>query len=797
MKRSLLIFTFHFSLVTLTAQVNKAPAYPLVVHDPYFSIWSFTDKLNESTTKHWTGKDHSLMGMISVDGKPYMFLGELAREYKVIVPWAEDSAYSCQYTETKPAGDWTSLTYDASKWQTGKGLFGTKEVDPKTLWTSKEIWIRRVFDWQAASVNEMLLRTKYDDNVEIYLNGEKIYTAACCSGNKEIELTKSIQQKLQKGKNVLAVYCENTGGQAYIDAGLYDRLPPQPNPQAIQKKVEITATQTKYEFSCGPVSLALDFLSPLLMNDLDLYSRPISFITFSVQSIDEQQHDVKLYFNNSFDITRNKSSQIVAVENLKKNGITFQKSGTKEQPILKRKGDDVRIDWGYSYLAAKHEQGVAFSQANSGSDMKFLWNLKIDLGKVSSVPIAKTILLAYDDIYSIQYFDQNLQAWWKKNFSSAEEMIKKSLDEFASIAERCEKFDKQLYEDAVKAGGETYAKLCVLAYRQSLAAHKLVRGPNNEILFPQKENFSNGSIWTVDVTYPSAPLTLIYNPALLKGMVEPLMYYSESGKWTKPFPAHDLGTYPLANGQTYPEDMPVEEAGNMIILTAAICRAENKYDFAKKHWEVLSKWVEFLVNDGFDPANQLCTDDFAGHLARNVNLSMKAIAGIAAYAQMAKGLGKRGEAGKYHNIATDYAARWMQMADDGDHYSLTFDKKGTWSQKYNLVWDKLLGLDLFPQSVYDKEIKFYLTKQNEFGLPLDSRKTYTKNDWIVWTATLANDPKDFEALIKPVYKFANETPTRVPLSDWHETTDGKQVGFQARSVVGGYFIKMLENKWKK
>lgn len=798
----------------LCAQVDKAPAYPLITHDPYFSLWSFTDKLNESPTKHWTGAEQPLLGMIKVDGKIYRFLGREEEPLKTILPAADEQSYSAKYSETEPAEGWMNANFNDKQWKTGRAPFTDEKAEAKTFWKSKDIWVRRAFVLNNTNVNQLFLKLHHDDNVEVYLNGEQIYTCNCWNGKVEnFALDNAIKAKLKKGQNVLAIHCANTAGGAWLDAGLADKSAPKQAAnvqQAEQKSVDVKATQTVYTFTCGAVDVAVTFTSPLIMSDLDLLSRPVSYVSFKVHSNDNKLHDAQLYFGASTTIAVNEPVQVVKAEKSASNTLTILKAGTVDQPVLQRKGDNVRIDWGYMYVAAPKSANAlqsispsrpaAFSSLSSAKTVtgKNLWlNTLIPFGKVGEKDQEKMVMMAYDDLYSVQYFKQNLKAWWKKDGATIEKEMESASNDYSSIIAKCDSVDNTIYNDAVKAGGDEYGKLCVMAYRQAIAAHKLLKSPKGEILFLSKENFSNGSINTVDITYPSAPLFLVYKPDLLKGMLNGIFEYSESGKWTKLFAAHDLGTYPLANGQTYGEDMPVEECGNMLILASAIGKAEGNAQYAEKHWQTLTVWTDYLVKEGLDPAMQLCTDDFAGHLARNANLSIKAIVGVGGYAMLADMLGKKDVAEKYKALAKEMATKWLALADAGDHYALTFDNKNTWSQKYNMVWDKLLGLNLFPQQVYDKEIAYYLSRQNKYGLPLDSRKTYTKSDWITWTATLAKNESDFKNLIQPVYTYATETPTRVPLSDWHETIDGKQVGFQARSVVGGYFIKELEKIWIK
>jgi hypothetical protein len=237
--------------------------------------------------------------------------------------------------------------------------------------------------------------------------------------------------------------------------------------------------------------------------------------------------------------------------------------------------------------------------------------------------------------------------------------------------------------------------------------------------------------------------------------------------------------------------MPVEESSNILILMAALSMRTSSTAFAERHFALLTKWAEYLKLEGLDPKDQLNTDDFAGPSAHNANLSAKAIIALGAYAWLCKHTGRTNHAVDYRALAEQFSAEWIKRAADGDHYRLAFDRPGTWSQKYNLVMDRLLETNLFPAGVRALETNYYLSKINQYGLPLDSRATYTKLDWLVWSASLTGVRSHQNALLAPLIKFLDDSVVRVPLTDFYDTVLGSQQNFKARSVVGGTFLPLL------
>lgn len=536
------------------------------------------------------------------------------------------------------------------------------------------------------------------------------------------------------------------------------------------------------------IRLTAKFTSPMLVTDLYYASRPVSYLKLSYENIDVKEHKVTAKIYVTEELVLNKANEGKAwSEDVHIDGLSCVRIGSGNQKILWRSGDDVRIDWGYCYLAAE-------GKANTGNAViENLYSVYAE----AEIEKEKLFLFAYDDIESIVYFGENLKAYWKNDGKTIESAISEAANEYDELLSKCNAFSDKLIAEATAKGGEKYAEMLTLAYRQVMAAHKLVVDKAGNNLYISKECFSNGCAATVDVTYPSAPMYLLYNTELLKGMLRPIFRYAASDAWNFDFAPHDVGQYPLVNGQVYGNNelrwqMPVEECGNMIILVSAICKADGDYSFAEENFGLLEKWSKYLVKYGKDPEHQLCTDDFAGHLAHNCNLSLKAIMGMAGFADILKNLGKDAEADELMAIVKDYADSFIANAENEDgSYRLAYDREGTFSLKYNSVWDKIWGTELFPDSFYKAEIERYKKEALPYGVPLDSREKYTKSDWLIWVATLADNKDDFEFFADLLWNAYNTMRTRVPMTDWYYTDTSEMVGFRHRTVQGGLFIRLM------
>lgn len=606
-------------------------------------------------------------------------------------------------------------------------------------------------------------------------------------------------------------------GYVTVDDTVYCFMGDREFHQAIEQKyVDITPTATEYYFENEKIGLKVRFLSPLLLDDLLLVSRPCTYVDFEV--VKKIACEVKVDVQVSSDLVQQQKDALIGIsfQQPEKNGrpaFQYGSLGRAMQTPLGSSGDHVTIDWGYVYLAAVKE------------DAKITYDV---CGRqlCASMPLEEEgcLILAYDDLISINYFGQWRKAYWTNEYETILDAIGAAFADKEEVCARAKKLDQDLTEKAERFGGNSYALLCTMSYRHAIAAHKLITDENGEILFLSKENDSNGCIGTVDVSYPSVPLFLLYNTEYVKGMLRPVFKFADCDFWDFDFAPHDVGRYPYAWGQVYGLDaakrihcnrtngavcpplyqypagtgildvrdqMPVEECGNMLILTAVVCDLDKSGEFARPHMDALKKWTKYLITYGADPGEQLCTDDFAGHMSHNVNLSAKAIMGIEAYARIAAMLGEEQEAAEYHQKAAEMAADWEKRALVGDHYMLAFGKPETWSLKYNLIWDRYFGSKLFSEEVYEKELEYYIKKTNVYGTPLDSRREYTKSDWILWCVAMAKSKEQVQALIDPIAVYLQETTTRVPFSDWYETVKGTYCQFIARSVQGGLYMPLL------
>ncbi|ROV93941.1 hypothetical protein VSDG_06274 [Cytospora chrysosperma] len=359
---------------------------------------------------------------------------------------------------------------------------------------------------------------------------------------------------------------------------------------------------------------------------------------------------------------------------------------------------------------------------------------------------------------------------------------------------------------------EAYYSIVALSTRQIMAAYvyamppptgscgsEALDGANEDTpLMFQKEISSDGNVNTVDVLYPATPFFLWANPDMIKYTLEALYQNAESGFYPNGYSMHDLGThFPNATGHVEGNDeyMPVEESGNMILMSYAYYKFSGDAAWLKSHYTILNQWANYLIEFSLVPSGQLSTDDFAGTLVNQTNLAIKGIVGLQAMSAIARIADQAADAANFSATATEYYDMWEYFAIDPskNHTMLSYQWRSSWGLLYNTYFDKLLNLGIVSPEVYEMQSSWYATVSQVFGVPLDSRHHYTKSDWEMWAAATCS-PETRRLFVNGLAYWLNFTSTEYPFTDLYEVIDTgsypetpNDIKFKARPVAGGHF----------
>lgn len=429
-----------------------------------------------------------------------------------------------------------------------------------------------------------------------------------------------------------------------------------------------------------------------------------------------------------------------------------------------------------------------------------------NLGRVGSSQANSlfTMFLAQDETAQFNTGSglRGVPSFWRGTYNNAEDALDFFHNDYNSVYDKCVQLDTQVTNDAMQAGGQDYLTIVSLGVRQAWGATQIAGTEQNPYIF-MKEISSNGNMNTVDVIFPSSPLLLYFNPSWLKYLMDPVYIVMENGLWPEHFAIHDIGfRYPNATGHAteQTQEMPVEESGNMLILSLAYAQKTGDTAFLSQHYTLLRQWADYLVGNTLIPANQQSTDDFAGALANQTNLALKGIIGIQAMSAIANLTNNQADGANFSQTATDYIARWQDLGINRDanppHTTLNYGAADSHGLLYNIYADALVQTRLVPRSVYEMQSNFYPTIASEFGVALDTRHGWAKNDWEMWAAAVAEEGTRTE-MVQRLARWIGETVTSTPATDLYEASTGDYADgppvFAARPVVGGWFALLALN----